>query len=213
MMFKETVDEYDLVRVAEASIEPVLLSDLQNYILGVNSADDDLLNELIIQARELFENHSGFSLLEQTWRLSLCQFYSSVQLPRRPFRSIVSIKYIDSDGIEQTLDPGEYQVSSTGVLTWTSGASIPSVDSTAHFPVVIEYTLGVYAVSGDPLAVDKDSAENPGHGVNHYRSGRLAIMVLVSHLYENRGVVAPVMLHEMPMSYRTFVDSVKIGFI
>jgi uncharacterized phiE125 gp8 family phage protein len=84
--------------------------------------DDTLIDGLITAARQYAEQHTGCALVQQTLELSLDRFpacgsraYSDgILLDRPPAASITSIKYTDSDGVEQTIDSGNYALSSYG---------------------------------------------------------------------------------------------------
>ena len=55
------------------------------------------------------EHDIGQCLMEQTWRVALPAFTRTVQLPH-PVIGVTSVKYIDADGIEKTMDNNEYRL-------------------------------------------------------------------------------------------------------
>lgn len=71
--------------------------------------DDDLLNAYIATAVERSEIITGRALLRTTYKLEI-DTWREVQLPKPPFVSITSIKYIDTDGNEQTLSTSDYEI-------------------------------------------------------------------------------------------------------
>ena len=91
--------------------EPVLVTDLQTHSrlpsnLVPPAADPAYLEQLIAAARELFEAETHLQLLTATWELRLDNFPLSggpVYLPIAPAQELLSVKYLDTDGVEQTL--------------------------------------------------------------------------------------------------------------
>lgn len=210
MKFSQTSDKFRLVRTTDPAIEPVSLTDLQSFSV-INSGDDALAQTFIRVARAAFEEDSDVALIEQTWELELTQFYTEVQLPKFPFRSIESVEYIDSNGNAQTFN--DYTVDNYGLFRLARNVAQPGLDSFTTFPLKIVYTVGFYAASGDPLAIDKDAAANPGHGTDTFILGCQAISFLAGHLYDERSEVTPVQLHQTPIGYRHFLSICKQSII
>lgn len=78
-------------------------------MLGLSSATGDALLEAMIEAvtNRLDPASGGWlgrALRPQTWELRLCEFPSSdIRLPYPPVTEVASVKYDDSNGVEQTL--------------------------------------------------------------------------------------------------------------
>ena len=64
------------------------------------------------------EHQTGRVILDQTWRTTLDTFPDAIRLPFAPCSSVTSLKFIDSTGAEQTLDPQDYDLSSEGQAAW-----------------------------------------------------------------------------------------------
>lgn len=60
----------------------------------------------------------GRCLLSQTWLLKTSLQPTEVRLPLPPVRSIVSVRYMDTEGVVQTLAPSAYRL--FGVGTWAA---------------------------------------------------------------------------------------------
>lgn len=127
-----------LVRVLDATVEPVSLDEakLQVRSDAGETSEDALITTFISAAREWVEGETQRALLEQTWRASFDAFprpdycavssieygYGSaraqqhqfdgvrIRLPMPNLLGVTSIKYIDVDGVERTLDPSTYVV-------------------------------------------------------------------------------------------------------
>lgn len=82
------------------------------------TADDALFTAIIIPAaREAAEHRTGRALVEQKWELVLDAFPAGpLELPMPPLVSVESIKYRDSAGALQTLDPASYEVQTSALL-------------------------------------------------------------------------------------------------
>ena len=209
-------DEFRYKRTVEPTVEPVTLAELQEHVLGNNSADDDYLERLVKTARGLFEQETGMALIEQTWQLIMPCFPASglIKLKRSPVRSITSIDYYDTAGDAQTVLAANYRYADHGAIsriTEAYGKSWPSVEAGRPDAVTVTFISGVYTTGASPEAVDTATLPQT-HFENKYLYAQQAIKILVNHLYENRGVVAPIELHQMPMSYRTLVNACRVSF-
>lgn len=90
--------------------EPVTLDEIK-LDLGITWADQDTrLTALIAAAREACEHEIGRALITQTWELVLDAFPAAIRLPHPPAQSVASVKYIDPDGVLQTLSAPSYQL-------------------------------------------------------------------------------------------------------
>jgi uncharacterized phiE125 gp8 family phage protein len=92
----------------EATVEPVTLAELKNYLKygEDNTVEDSLITSIGIAARKYLEGRFNLSLASQT----LVANYHTVdiddnrvKLPRGPHTSITSVKMIDAEGGEETL--------------------------------------------------------------------------------------------------------------
>lgn len=169
--------------------EPVSVADAKAHARVEVDDDDGLLEGLIVSARQFVENHIGRSLINQTLTLYLDGFPSqggSIALERPPISSITSVKYVDSAGVQQTLDSSKYSldaVSEPARLLPAYGESWPVTRS--HINVVeVAYVAGYGA--------DKDSVP---------RAIRVAILQVVAHHYEHREVtISGTIITPIPMA-------------
>lgn len=83
-----------------------------------NTTEDPELVRAIESVRREAENLMGRALITQTWRLKMDTFPASGEIvfPKPPLQSIDSVKYIDTDGVLQTMDSDEYVVDTSGEL-------------------------------------------------------------------------------------------------
>lgn len=115
--------------ITPAAADPVSIDDAK-AALRIDFADDDSdLSSSITAATRHAERFTGRAFIDQTWELVLDKFPSNeIELKKPPLIEIVSIKYDDTDGNEQTLDPSRYTVDSVSEPGWVVpvGGSWPS---------------------------------------------------------------------------------------
>jgi uncharacterized phiE125 gp8 family phage protein len=135
--------------------EPVTLADAKWHCRVDGTADDALLTALIVAARESAEHETGRALCAQTRELVLDAFPEAFVLRGAPIQSLVSLKYLDTDGVEQTLDPQDTLLdkdSEPGYLLPAYGKAWP-----ASYPVPnavrVRYTCGYGDASAVPQAI------------------------------------------------------------
>lgn len=107
------------ITVSEAKLSPSLRVD--------TATDDTAIGTLITAARKLAENYSLHALVTQTIELVLDGFPDGgIKVPMPPLQSVTSIKYIDTDGTEQTLAASLYAVDTDSI----PGMIVPAYDET-----------------------------------------------------------------------------------
>lgn len=152
--------------------EPITLAEAKSHI-RVDIAEDDLDIILLTKAARLHsEMFTRRSFVTTTWKMTLDYFphHGIIRMPRPPLASVTSIKYVDTDGTQQTLAASEYAVdtqSEPGRITEAFGVSWPSTRVEAN-------AVEIVFVAGFGLAVDVPE------DIKH------AIKLLVGHWYENR---------------------------
>lgn len=89
---------------------PVTIAEAKAFSRITIDDDDTLLTALITAATAHAEHYTGLRFVTQTLDLYLDSFpglYGTIRVPG-PVSSITSIKYIDTDGVEQTMDSADY---------------------------------------------------------------------------------------------------------
>ena len=157
--------------VTPPASEPVTLIEAKSHLRVDFDADDTLITTLISTARQFVENCTGRALVSRVVRVDADNWDSEILLPLNPVVSISSIKYMDSDGVEQTLASTEYQLATQKLPARVKpayGASWPAIRSGLYDSVKVEFTAGY----GDAGAVPND--------LKH------AVLFMIAHLYEQR---------------------------
>lgn len=106
-------------------------------------ADADLQQAVRTYTDEA-EHETGRAFIEQTWRVTLNEFPLAIRLPNPPLISIVHVKFYDTAGQLQTLDPQDYMVdnvSEPGEVIPAPGKSWPAT-AVRKNAVEVQYTVG-----------------------------------------------------------------------
>lgn len=98
--------------IAGPTREPLDIDEVKKALQFASDLDDTLIDNWIATARQRFEEQTGRQIMTATWEYWLDRFpCQQIELPKAPLRSVVSLKYIDPDGVEQTLVEGtDYRV-------------------------------------------------------------------------------------------------------
>lgn len=149
--------------------------------------DDPLIEAYVAAAIANLDGPSGWlgrALGAQTLEARFDSFSGEpIVLPCPPIAAIASVKYVDLDGVEQTVDPATYELLGDE-LAPKYGSSWPQVRRQRE-AVRVRYTAG-YTVGDPPAAL--------------HPAIRAALLLMVGDLYGNRETVAAVNMIEIPMS-------------
>jgi uncharacterized phiE125 gp8 family phage protein len=119
----------------------------------VDASDEDAWITAAIKAATLAaEHHTGRRFITQTWEAVYDGFGSgSVELGAMPVQSIVSVKYLDAAGAEQTLSGGAYVLDADtvpGYVRPAAGATWPATYAAAN-AVRVRFLCGYGAAATD----------------------------------------------------------------
>lgn len=186
--------------VAAPTIKPVTLDEVKAHCRATDFTDDDAtLTALIAAATSYLDGWTGIlgrALCEQTWRQDFDEFRHCLRLPLYPVISIASVKYSDPDGAEQTIDASNYSLKSddrSAYIEFITDYCFPSLN-TASAAVFVSYVAG-YADEGTETKTSTAPAS-----IKH------AILLLVSHWYQNRdAVVVGDQAAELPMAVTALI--------
>ncbi len=175
--------------------EPVTLTEAKAHLRVTISDDDTLITSQITMAREWVETYLRRALFTQTWELYLNEFPDCIELAYPPLQSVTWIKYIDTDGVEQTLDAAEYSVhtqNEPALIVEAYGKTWPSIRDELN-AVAVQYVTGWDDVADIPSPI------------------KSAILLLIGHLYEHREhAIAGVQVHELPLSIQNLLFPYRV---
>jgi len=129
--------------------EPLTTDEARLQVSETDTAHDAALDAWIATAREHLDGPDGVlgrALITQTWELLLDRFPAGreIPLPLPPLQSVVSIKYLDAAGDEQTLARSVYGVDPStqpGVVHLKRGQAWPATFDERN-AVVIRFVAG-----------------------------------------------------------------------
>jgi len=180
-----------LKEITPPAEEPITTSEakLSPSLRVATATDDTAIGTLITTARKLAETYTLHALVTQTWELVLDGFPTGgIVVPLPPLQSVTSIKYIDTDGTEQTLDALLYSVdddSIPGLIVPAYGETWPTTRDEVN-AVRVRFVAGF----GDASDVPEDI--------------KSWIKIMVGTMYDNpQGIVVGQTVMSIP---RTFVD-------
>ncbi|MFD1304212.1 head-tail connector protein, partial [Methylobacterium marchantiae] len=110
--------------ITAPTAEPITLDEAKAHLRVEGTDDDAYITSLIAAARQSVESLTGRALMSQAWELALDEFprscaadyrslgryQAAIDIPMPPLVSIESIKYVDTAGVQQTLDDSARQV-------------------------------------------------------------------------------------------------------
>lgn len=182
----------------DPTCEPVSTTEAKEFLRYDSDAANATIDQLVKAARRLVEQWEWRALITQTITLKLDAFPSDpddvIHLPRPPLQSVTSIKYVDSDGVTQTIDSANYDVDTTS----EPGRVKPSYGNVWPTPRVQNNAVEVIYVAGygdDGKSVPEDT--------------RLAIRMLVAHFWRNREAVSEYNLKEVPLGMEALLRPVN----
>jgi len=189
--------------------EPITVAELKAQLRVDISEDDTLLSSLIVAARQHIEGRDGWlnrALAAQTWELAFTAFpCGAIRLPMPPLQEVVSVTYLDTGGVLQTLSTVDYQVvkAEPALIVPAYGKTWPAARCQVE-AIRVRFTCGYEPGGGSP----EDYAENIPKAIKQ------ALLLLAAHWYENR---TPVVIGSMPAALPFSVSSLlapyKTGWV
>lgn len=165
------------------AVEPIDLAEAKEHLRQPLSDDDSLITSLIVAARQYAEKYTRRAFITQTVECKIDYFSDVIKLPLPPLQSVASIKYIDPDGVLQTLNPSVYLVdtdSTPGRITRDYGESWPETkpvpnaititfvagygNAGTDVPDTIKLALKLYLTK--QYDMDKNELEYLNNGIN-----------------------------------------------
>jgi uncharacterized phiE125 gp8 family phage protein len=113
--------------------EPLTLDAAKQQVRRRDTTDDDVLLEdiLIPAARERAEQATRRQFITATYDLTLDgRFPGEIVLPLPPLQSVLSVTYVDDDGVTQTLATNQYTVDAPSGPRAQRGRIVPAYNVT-----------------------------------------------------------------------------------
>ena len=190
--------------VTEPTVEPLTLTEAKLHARIDTTADDTLIESMLIPAaRRYAENLTRRAFVQQTLELTLPYFEHCIELPRPPLISVTHVKYIDADGVLQTVDAEDYQIDTyrePGLIKPAYLETWPVVTRSDFNAVQIRYVAG-YSPIGSPT----DYASGVPQLLKQW------MCVRVAQMYEHReAIIVGAIVEDLS---RDFVDGLLDSLI
>lgn len=162
---------------------------------ALTTEENDLLDSLITAARDDVETRTRRALVNTALKYTLDTFPCVIRLPRSPVVSVESLKYFDTDGVQQTLSAALYTLdteSEPARIVPAYSESWPSIRAVPN-AVEVNFTAGYGAAATDVP-----------------RMLVVSIKILCGHWYEHREAVSETRLSEVPDSVERLIARYRV---
>ena len=184
-----------LARTTAPAVTPVSLSEAKAHLRVLTTDEDTLITSLISAATEYLDGRHGIlgrALITQAWEYRFDRFPLSqcFQIPLPPLQSVEAVKYIDDNGVEQTLATDQYVVETAEFVGRIRAAYDVTWPTTRveENAVRVEFTAGFGSAGSDvPEGL------------------RQAILLLIGHFYLNREAVSEKSMMPVPMAVDSLI--------
>jgi uncharacterized phiE125 gp8 family phage protein len=166
------------------TVEPITLTEVKDFLRIIGEDEDDVLNSLIVAARNYAEDYQNRPLITQTWELWLDDFPLHDCMPIRlkaGLQSVTSVKYYPDGGVETTFASSNYIVDSAdyvGKIVLNEDYQWPSEDLRAANGVCVEFICG-YPIKDLGLITEDPAGNVP-------EMTKTALKIWVAYNFENR---------------------------
>lgn len=165
--------------------QPVTPDQAKAHLRVDTDDDNEMIDAFIEAATDYAESFQGRALIDQTWDLYLDSWpdailqgsrqVNEIKIPKPPLIEVVGVFYLDSAGVEQTVDAALYTVDTAGepgrvVLKSGSWPTLPEMANAVR----VRFRSGYVDASGSPAV-----------GVVP-KTTFAAILIIVADLYANR---------------------------
>lgn len=178
----------------EPTVEPIDLAEAKEHLRIKHDEEDTYIQQLISTSRRYVEMYTHRALITQTIETRFDSFAYELLLPRPPLQSVSAVKYIDGDGVEQTVASSVYDVDTfriPGRVTLAYSQTWPTPRQEYNAVRVTHIAgYGAAAANVDPVL-------------------RHAVLLMIANLYENREpvvVAAGFNAAKLPLSIIAMLD-------
>lgn len=183
------------VSLAEARLQCKIDAELSSPLTA--HPDDDLVRTLITAARRYVEQHTRQVMTDATYeyRCASPSAGGCVMLPMGPIEEVASVKYLDEDEEERTLDPAVWYLNDDPWAPYVGLRKDQVWPALYRRPDAVRVQFSGAIASPNPV---------PAELV-------LAMKLMIAHWYANREDATPVELKEIPMGARMMMQLHRRG--
>lgn len=176
----------------EPALEPLSLIEAKEHLRVEYGEENQYIQNLIRSARYTCEQLTQRVYIQRTLDQKHECWAWQLEVFPGPLQTISSVKYFDSDGVEQTVDDSLYfanPAASTYGIRFTTDFTFPTLHLSRPAPITVRYVAGY---STDPLSLPE-----------HIRQ---AMLLLIGHWFVNRqSVVTGTIATELPLGFETLL--------
>ena len=178
------------------AVEPLSLDEAKDYLRVEHADDDALIATLITSARAHVEAQTRRALITQTWRHSRDAWPADgrIAVLPAPLQALAAARVYDEDGVAQAIDLETFVV-----------------DAIAAPGVVAFPPWSVPAPGRRPAGIELDLVVGYGNAASDVPEPlRLAMRLLLSHWYENRGIVGESSASPLPANAAELIAPYRV---
>ena len=229
---------FTLAQVTPPASEPVSLTLAKQHLRVDGTADDTYITALIIAARVYAEHHCRRAFITQTWDMYFDQFHyfdtREIQIPLAPLQSVTWIKYTDTAQNIQTLATDQYvadgrqqpgrvypafakywpatlPLQNSVNIRFVAGYTNAAADAALAALVLAQAAYAAAATDANArILVAAQAAYDAAAVATVPQTIIQAILLLVSHFYENREPIVAergVVPAEVPFAVDKLLDT------
>lgn len=185
--------------ITPPAAEPVTLAEAKMHLRDVAGAEDALVTNWIVAARQHLDGKDGIlgrALMPQTWELVMDAFpCGRISVPLPPLQSVTSVSYYDTDGVLQVLPDTQYWV------------------GLAREPGIIQHIHSQWPqTKGRPEAVRIRFVAGYADAAAVPRALWAAMLLAIGDMYENRetGIIGTIYANNPAYDSLTFPYRVRL---
>jgi uncharacterized phiE125 gp8 family phage protein len=108
--------------ITAPAVEPITLEEAKMHLRVDHSEEDAKIQTIVRAARYMVDGRNGYlgrALVTQTWELVIDHFPTNeIKIPLPPLQQVISVKYDDTGGAEQSLTTSDYDVDAVSEPGW-----------------------------------------------------------------------------------------------
>lgn len=137
-----------LTLIEPPETDPVTVAEVRARLRVPGTSENAAIADMIADARAQAEHITCRALITQTWERTLCAFPACggrIHLGMPPVVEIETVKYIDVDGVEQTMAEADYQLDLVNMPGWlhtVDGADWPQTSTAVPIAVRVRFVCG-----------------------------------------------------------------------
>lgn len=108
--------------ITAPTFEPISVAEAKLHCRIDGSDEDALVADLIKSAREAAEHETGRRFVRQTWEATFDGFASALRLWPSQVLAVVSVNYVDLNGVLQAVSATDYALDNAGFPAWLKPA-------------------------------------------------------------------------------------------